>query len=435
MSCTENDKLKYSVNFILESPSINRWFVIFVQPILKIFRMNLHEYQGKEILQSFGVRIQRGNVAHNHKEAVDVAKQLATETGTGWWVVKAQVHAGGRGKGGGVKLAKSLAEVETISEEIIGMMLKTPQTPPQGKKVNQVLIAEDVYYPGDNEPEEYYMSVLLNRETGKNMVMYSTEGGMDIEAVADKTPHLIFTEEIDPQLGLLPFQARKIAFNLGLSGGALKEMVKFVSALYTAFIKSDSSMFEINPVLKTSDDKILAVDAKVTLDDNALFRHKDYAEMRDLREENPIEVEAKAAGLNYVDLDGNVGCMVNGAGLAMSTMDLIKQAGGEPANFLDVGGTADAKRVETAFRIILKDTHVKAILVNIFGGIVRCDRVAQGIVDAYTNMGDAINVPIIVRLQGTNAKEAKELIDNSGMEIISAVEFQEAADKVQEVLS
>ena len=396
--------------------------------------MNLHEYQGKEILNSFGVKIQRGRVAHNHKEAVDVAKQLAVETGTSWWVVKAQIHAGGRGKGGGVKLAKSLAEVESISENIIGMMLKTPQTPPQGKKVNQVLIAEDVYYPGDSEPEEYYMSVLLNRGTGKNMVMYSTEGGMDIETVAEETPHLIFTEEIDPMMGLLPFQARKIAFNLGLSGGALKEMVKFVSSLYTAFIKSDSTMFEINPVLKTSDDKILAVDAKVTLDDNALFRHKDYAEMRDLREENPIEVEAKAAGLNYVDLEGNVGCMVNGAGLAMSTMDLIKQAGGEPANFLDVGGTADAKRVETAFRIILKDTQVKAILVNIFGGIVRCDRVAQGIVDAYTNMGDAIKVPIIVRLQGTNAKEAKVLIDNSGMKIISAIEFQEAADKVQEVL-
>ncbi len=397
--------------------------------------MNLHEYQGKEILNSFGVRIQRGIVAHNHKEAVDAAKQLATETGTGWWVIKAQIHAGGRGKGGGVKLAKSLAEVESISEDIIGMMLKTPQTPPEGKKVNQVLIAEDVYYPGDNEPEEYYMSVLLNRATGKNMIMYSTEGGMDIETVAEETPHLIYTEEIDPLIGLLPFQARKVAFNLGLSGGALKEMVKFVTALYTAFIKSDSSMFEINPVLKTSDDKIMAVDAKVSLDENALFKHKDYAEMRDLREENPIEVEAKAAGLNYVDLDGNVGCMVNGAGLAMGTMDLIKQAGGEPANFLDVGGTADAKRVETAFRIILKDDNVKAILVNIFGGIVRCDRVAQGVVDAYTNMGDAIKVPIIVRLQGTNAKEAKELIDNSGMEIISATEFQEAADKVQEVLS
>lgn len=397
--------------------------------------MNLHEYQGKEILSSFGVRIQRGIVASNHKEAVEAAKQLKSETGTSWFVVKAQIHAGGRGKGGGVKLAKSLEEVETLSNDIVGMMLKTPQTPPEGKKVNQVLIAEDVYYPGDSEPEEYYMSVLLNRSTGKNMIMYSTEGGMDIEAVAEETPHLIFTEEIDPTLGLLPFQARKIAFNLGLSGSAFKEMVKFVSALYTAYVKSDSSLFEINPVLKTSDDKILAVDAKVTLDDNALFRHKDYAQLRDLREENPIEVEAKAAGLNYVDLDGNVGCMVNGAGLAMGTMDLIKQAGGDPANFLDVGGTADAKRVETAFKIILKDPNVKAILVNIFGGIVRCDRVAQGIVDAYKNMGDAIKVPIIARLQGTNAKEAKELIDSSGMKIISATEFQEAADKVQQVLA
>ncbi|WP_372745898.1 ADP-forming succinate--CoA ligase subunit beta, partial [Lutibacter sp.] len=338
--------------------------------------MNLHEYQGKELLNSFGVRIQRGIVADNHKKAVEAAKQLATETGTGWWVVKAQIHAGGRGKGGGVKLAKSLAEVETISESIIGMMLKTPQTPPQGKKVHQVLIAEDVYYPGDNEPEEYYMSVLLNRATGRNMIMYSTEGGMDIETVAEETPHLIFTEDIDPLIGIQAFQARKIAFNLGLSGNAFKEMTKFVTSLYTAFVQSDASLFEINPVLKTSDDKILAVDSKVALDDNALFRHKDLAALRDLREENDIEVEAHAAGLNYVDLDGNVGCMVNGAGLAMSTMDLIKQSGGEPANFLDVGGTADAKRVETAFRIILKDPNVKAILVNIFGGIVRCDRVA-----------------------------------------------------------
>jgi len=397
--------------------------------------MNLHEYQGKELLNSFGVRIQRGIVADNHKKAVEAAKLLATETGTGWWVVKAQIHAGGRGKGGGVKLAKSLAEVESISESIIGMMLVTPQTTATGKKVHQVLIAEDVYYPGDHEPEEYYMSVLLNRATGKNMIMYSTEGGMDIETVAEKTPHLIFTEAIDPLLGLLPFQARKIAFNLGLSGNALKEMIKFVSSLYTAFVKSDASLFEINPVLKTSDDKILAVDSKVTIDDNALYRHKDLAELRDLREENEIEVEANAAGLNYVDLDGNVGCMVNGAGLAMSTMDLIKQSGGEPANFLDVGGTADAKRVETAFRIILKDDHVKAILVNIFGGIVRCDRVAQGVIDAYKNMGDAIKVPIIVRLQGTNAIEAKQLIDDSGLDVISATEFQEAADKVQQVLA
>ncbi|HSP11717.1 MAG TPA: ADP-forming succinate--CoA ligase subunit beta [Salegentibacter sp.] len=396
--------------------------------------MNIHEYQGKEILNSFGVRIQRGIVAHNATEAVNAAKELTEQTGTGWHVIKAQVHAGGRGKGGGVKLAKNLKEVEEIAGDIIGMNLVTPQTSAEGKRVHQVLVAEDVYYPGDSETSEIYMSVLLNRATGRNMIMYSTEGGVDIESVAEKTPHLIFTEEIDPTVGLLPFQARRVAFNLGLSGTAFKEMVKFVTALYTAFEKSDSSLFEINPVLKTSDDKILAVDAKVTLDDNALFRHKDYAEMRDIREENPTEVEAKEVGLNYVDLDGNVGCMVNGAGLAMATMDLIKQAGGEPANFLDVGGTADAKRVEEAFRIILKDEKVEAILVNIFGGIVRCDRVAQGIVDAYKNLGDKVNVPIIVRLQGTNADIAKELIDNSGLKIHSAVEFQEAADKVQEVL-
>ncbi|MAQ74946.1 MAG: ADP-forming succinate--CoA ligase subunit beta [Aquimarina sp.] len=397
--------------------------------------MNLHEYQGKEILSSFGVRIQRGIVARNANEAVAAAKQLTAETGTGWHVIKAQVHAGGRGKGGGVKLAKNLKEVEEIAGQIIGMNLVTPQTSAEGKKVHQVLIAEDVYYPGDSEPDEFYMSVLLNRATGKNMIMYSTEGGMDIETVAEETPHLIFTEEVDPTVGLMPFQARRVAFNLGLSGVAFKEMTKFVTALYTAYIESDSSLFEINPVLKTSDDKIMAVDAKVTLDDNALFRHKNYAEMRDVREENAIEVEAKEVGLNYVDLDGNVGCMVNGAGLAMATMDLIKQAGGEPANFLDVGGTADAKRVETAFRIILKDPNVKAILINIFGGIVRCDRVAQGVVDAYKNMGDSIKVPIIVRLQGTNADIAKELIDNSGLDVQSAVEFQEAADKVQAVFA
>jgi len=418
-----------NINFNLR---ISTFVDIYKKPL---FLMNLHEYQGKELLNSFGVRIQRGIVADNHLKAVEAAKQLTVETGADWWVVKAQIHAGGRGKGGGVKLAKSLKEIESISESIIGMMLITPQTPPQGKKVHQVLIAEDVYYPGEHEPEEYYMSVLLNRATGKNMIMYSTEGGMDIETVADKTPHLIFTEEMDPLLGLQPFQARKIAFNLGLSGTALKEMIKFVTSLYSAFVNSDASLFEINPVLKTSDDKILAVDSKVVLDDNALFRHKDLAVLRDLREENEIEVEANAAGLNYVDLDGNVGCMVNGAGLAMSTMDLIKQSGGEPANFLDVGGTADAKRVETAFRIILKDKNVKAILVNIFGGIVRCDRVAQGVIDAYKNMGDAINVPIIVRLQGTNAKEAQELLDNSGLDLISATEFQEAADKVQKVLA
>lgn len=397
--------------------------------------MNLHEYQGKEILASHGVRVQRGYVAHNAEEAVAKAKQLTAETGTGWHVIKAQIHAGGRGKGGGVKLAKNLQEVEALAEQIIGMQLVTPQTPPTGKKVHKVLVAEDVYYPGESKTAEFYMSVLLNRGKGRNMIMYSTEGGMDIEEVAEKTPHLIFTEEIDPSVGLQGFQARRIAFNLGLSGNAFKEMVKFVEALYKAYVQSDASLFEINPVLKTSDNKILAVDAKVVLDDNALFRHPSYADMRDIMEENPIEVEAKAVGLNYVDLDGNVGCMVNGAGLAMATMDLIKHAGYEPANFLDVGGTADAKRVETAFKIILKDPNVKAILINIFGGIVRCDRVAQGVIDAYKNMGDAIKVPIIVRLQGTNAELAKEMIDNSGLAVHSAVEFQEAADKVKAVLS
>ena len=397
--------------------------------------MNLHEYQGKELLSSFGVRIQRGIVAQTADEAVEAAKKLTEETGTGWHVIKAQVHAGGRGKGGGVKLAKNLDQVKELAGQIIGMNLVTPQTSAEGKKVHQVLVAEDVYYPGASEPDEFYISVLLNRATGRNMIMYSTEGGMDIETVAEETPHLIFTEEIDPAVGLLPFQARKVAFNLGLSGVAFKEMTKFVTALYTAYDKSDSSLFEINPVLKTSDDKIMAVDSKVTLDGNALFRHKDLAALRDKREENPIEVEAGELGLNYVDLDGNVGCMVNGAGLAMATMDLIKQAGGEPANFLDVGGTADAARVEAAFRIILKDPNVKAILINIFGGIVRCDRVAQGVVDAYKNMGDAIQVPIIVRLQGTNADIAKELIDNSGLDVQSAVEFKEAADKVQAVLA
>lgn len=407
----------------------------FLKQDKRIIIMNIHEYQGKEILASYGVRIQRGIVANNPVEAVAAAKQLTAETGTSWYVVKAQIHAGGRGKGGGVKLAKNLDQVTEISEQIIGMQLITPQTPPEGKTVHKVLIAEDVYYPGESETSEFYVSVLLNRATGRNMIMYSTEGGMDIEEVAEHTPHLIFTEEIDPALGLQGFQARRIAFNLGLSGNAFKEMVKFIDALYNAYIGSDASMFEINPVLKTSDNKILAVDAKVNIDDNALYRQTKYAEMRDVREENPIEVEAKEVGLNYVDLDGTVGCMVNGAGLAMATMDLIKYAGFEPANFLDVGGTADAKRVETAFRIILKDPNVKAILINIFGGIVRCDRVAQGVVDAYKNMGDAIKVPIIVRLQGTNAEIAKELIDNSGMPILSAVQFQEAADQVKAALS
>ena len=396
--------------------------------------MNLHEYQGKEMLNSFGVEIQRGIVAKTPAEAIAAAKKLTEDTGTGWHVIKAQIHAGGRGKGGGVKLAKSLDEVSQIADEIIGMHLVTPQTSAEGKLVSQVLVTEDVYYPGESEPSEFYISVLMNRATGRNMIMYSTEGGMDIEAVAENTPHLIFNEEIDPTMGLLPFQARKIAFNLGLSGKAFKEMTKFVAALYTAYVKSDASLFEINPVLKTSDNRVIAVDAKVTIDDNALFRHKDYEALRDIREENPVEVEAKAVGLSYVDLDGNVGCMVNGAGLAMATMDLIKQAGGEPANFLDVGGTADAERVEIAFNLILKDPSVKAILVNIFGGIVRCDRVAQGIIDAYKSIG-TINIPIIVRLEGTNADIAKKLIDESGLDVHSVIEFQEAADKVQEVLA
>ena len=400
----------------------------------KSYNMNLHEYQGKEILNSFGVRIQRGIVATTPEEAVSAAEKLNKETGSSWWVVKAQVHAGGRGKGGGVKLAKSLEEVKSVANDILGMQLVTPQTSAEGKTVHQVLIAEDVYYPGESETSEFYMSVLLNRSSGRNMIMYSTEGGMDIEEVAEKTPHLIFTEEVDPKVGLQGFQCRKIAFNLGLSGTAFKEMTKFVSALYKAYDGIDSALFEINPVLKTSDDKIMAVDAKVALDGNALYRHKDYADLRDKREEDPTEVEAGEFGLNFVKLDGNVGCMVNGAGLAMATMDIIKQAGGNPANFLDVGGTADAARVEQAFRIILKDPKVKALLVNIFGGIVRCDRVAQGIIDAYKNIGK-INVPLIVRLQGTNAEEAKKLIDESGLKVDSVILLQEAADKVTEVLA
>jgi succinyl-CoA synthetase beta subunit len=396
--------------------------------------MNLHEYQGKSILENYGVAIQKGIVANNSNDALEAAEKLTDLTGTRWFVIKAQIHAGGRGKGGGVKLAKSLKEVKEISESIIGMQLITPQTPSEGKKVNKILIAEDVYYPGNSEPKEFYVSILLNRSTGKNMIMYSTEGGMDIEMVAEKTPHLIFNEEIDSALGLLPFQARKVAFNLGLEGAAFKSMIKFITSLYRAYVGSDASLFEINPVLKTSDDKIIAVDAKVSIDDNSLFRHPDFKNLRDLAEENPVEVEASEAGLSYVDLDGNVGCMVNGAGLAMATMDLIKQSGGSPANFLDVGGTADAERVELAFRLILKDPKVKAILVNIFGGIVRCDRVAQGIIDAYKNMGDTIKVPIIVRLQGTNAEQAKILIQKSKLDVIAATAFEEAAIKVQEVL-
>ncbi|MEC7950720.1 MAG: ADP-forming succinate--CoA ligase subunit beta [Bacteroidota bacterium] len=403
--------------------------------------MNIHEYQGKSILQSFGVAIQRGKVADTPDSAHEAAVALAEETGTEWFVVKAQIHAGGRGKGvvtetgsHGVVLAKGLDHVKEKAAGILGGHLVTAQTSKDGKQVNKILIAEDVYYPGESEPSEYYMSVLLDRATGHNIIMYSPEGGMDIEAVAEATPHLIFKEEVDPAVGLRGFQSRRIAFNLGLSGQAFKQMVKFTQALYAAYIGCDASMFEINPVLKTSDDKIIAVDSKVSLDGNALYRHPDYAAMRDKTEEDATEVEADEAGLNYVKLDGNVGCMVNGAGLAMATMDIIKLSGGEPANFLDVGGTADAARVEKAFRIILKDPAVKAILVNIFGGIVRCDRVAQGVVDACKNMND-INVPIIVRLQGTNAEEAKKIIDESGLEVRSAILLKEAADAVADVLA
>ena len=403
--------------------------------------MNIHEYQGKSILQSFGVAIQRGKVADTPEAAHEAAVALAEETGTEWFVVKAQIHAGGRGKGvvtetgsHGVVLAKGLDHVKETAAGILGGHLVTAQTSKDGKQVNKILIAEDVYYPGESEPSEYYMSVLLDRATGKNIIMYSPEGGMDIEAVAEATPHLIFKEEVDPAVGLQGFQSRRIAFNLGLSGQAFKQMVKFTQALYAAYVGCDASMFEINPVLKTSDDKIIAVDSKVSLDGNALYRHPDYAAMRDKTEEDATEVEADEAGLNYVKLDGNVGCMVNGAGLAMATMDIIKLSGGEPANFLDVGGTADAARVEKAFRIILKDPAVKAILVNIFGGIVRCDRVAQGVVDACKNMSD-INVPIIVRLQGTNAEEAKKIIDESGLEVRSAILLKEAADAVADVLA
>lgn len=403
--------------------------------------MNIHEYQGKSLLKKYGVAIQEGVVADNPEQAVEAAKEVNRLTGSEWFVVKAQIHAGGRGKGvvtetgsHGVVLAKGLDKVHDIAKGILGGHLVTKQTKAEGKLVNKVLIAQDVYYPGETDPEEFYMSVLMNRETGRNIIMYSPEGGMDIEAVAENTPELIFKEEIDPKIGLQGFQARRIAFNLGLSGEAFKQMVKFVFALYAAYEGTDAAMFEINPVLKTSDNKIIAVDSKVSIDESALFRHKDIAEMRDISEEDPVEVEAKKAGLNYVNLDGNVGCMVNGAGLAMATMDIIKLSGGEPANFLDVGGTADAERVEKAFRMILKDDKVEAILVNIFGGIVRCDRVAQGVVDAYKNIGD-INVPIIVRLQGTNAEEAKKLIDDSGLKVHSAVLLKEAADKVKEVLA
>ena len=395
--------------------------------------MNLHEFQGKQILKQFGVAVPEGIVIEKVSEAVDAAKKIQENTGVTSWAVKAQIHAGGRGKGGGVKIAKSLEEIEKYATDILGMQLITVQTGPVGKKVSKVLIEQSIYYPNEDgkiDVAEYYMSVLLDRQTSRNIIMYSTEGGMDIEKVAEETPELIFKEEIDPGIGILPFQARKIAFNLGLSGKAFKQMTKFVFSLYNAYIKSDATMFEINPVFKTSDDLILAADSKVKLDDDALYRQKEFAAMRDIAEEDPTEVEAGKFGLNFVKLDGNVGCMVNGAGLAMATMDIIKLSGGNPANFLDVGGTANAETVEAGFRIILKDPNVKAILINIFGGIVRCDRVAQGVVDAYKSIGD-IKIPVLVRLQGTNAEEGKKLIDDAGLKVQSAITLQEAADLVK----
>lgn len=403
--------------------------------------MNLHEYQAKELMKKNGASIQEGIVATTPDEAVAAAEQMKTLYNSDWVVVKSQIHAGGRGKGkiagteqNGVALAKNHDKVREIATNLLGGTLVTIQTGPAGRVVNKVLVAQDVYYPGESEPKELYISILLDRGTGKNVFIYSTEGGMDIEEVAAHTPEKVHKEHVDPKVGLQDFQCRKMAFNLGLSSNAFKEMTKFIKAVYKTYINSDASMIEINPCLKTSDNKIIAVDGKIALDDNALYRHPDLLALRDLNEEDPTEVEASNAELNYVKLDGNVGCMVNGAGLAMATMDIIKLSGGEPANFLDVGGTANAERVEKAFRIILKDPHVKAILVNIFGGIVRCDRVAQGIVDAYKSIGN-IPVPIIVRLQGTNAVEAKKLIDESGLKVLSAIQLKEAAEQVKVALA
>ena len=402
--------------------------------------MNIHEYQAKEILKNFNVKIQKGYVANSADEALDKAKTLAHDENTNIFVIKAQIHAGGRGKGkiketdsNGVVIAKNIDEVKDKSSKILGGTLVTHQTGEEGKTVNKVLIAEDVYYPGEKELKEYYLGVLLDRSNGKNVIMASTEGGVEIEKVAEETPEKIIKEWVDPSVGLQGYQVRKIAFGLGLSGNAFKEMIKFISSLYNAYDKIDASMFEINPVLKTSDDQILAVDAKVNIDDNALYRQKDIEELRDLSEEDPSEIEANKSNLSYVKLDGNVGCMVNGAGLAMATMDIIKLSGGDPANFLDVGGTASAETVEAGFRIILKDKNVKAILLNIFGGIVRCDRVANGVVQAYKNIGE-INIPIVVRLQGTNSEEGAKIIKESGLEVFSTNTLQDAANKINEIL-
>lgn len=403
--------------------------------------MNLHEYQAKELLKKYNVPVQEGIAVESVMAAEDAYRQIKTQTNNNFAVIKAQIHAGGRGKGkvnesglNGVKVAKSLEDISTYAKGILGGTLVTIQTGPAGKKVNKVLIAQDVYYPGPNPVKEFYLSILLDRAKGQNVIMYSTEGGMDIEEVAHNTPEKIFKEWVHPSGGLQGFQARKIAFNLGLSGDAFKSCVKFVTNLYKAYVGLDCSMLEINPLFKTSDDKIIAVDCKMGLDENALMRHPDLAALRDITEEDPTEVEAGQFNLNYVKLEGNVGCMVNGAGLAMATMDMIKLSGGEPANFLDVGGTANAQTVEAGFKIILKDPNVKAILINIFGGIVRCDRVAAGVIEAYNKLGN-INIPIIVRLQGTNAAEAKKLIDESGLKVQSAILLSEAADLVKKALA
>lgn len=395
--------------------------------------MNVHEFQGKSLLKTYNVDIQEGFVAETPDQAIVAAEKLKEKFGSDYFVVKAQIHAGGRGKGGGVKLAKSIEEAGIIAGQILGMQLITPQTGPEGKKVNKVLIAQDVYYKGESEPKEYYISILLNRNTGRYIFMYSPEGGMSIEEVAEKTPDKIFTEEIIPGLGLQAYQTRNIAFNLGVTGVAFKNMQKFLSGICDTFFACDAQLLEVNPVLKTSDNRVLAVDCKLVLDDNALFKHPELEGMRDTNEEDPVEVEAGQHNLNFVKLDGNVGCMVNGAGLAMATMDIIKLSGGSPANFLDVGGGANPKTVEAGFRIILKDPAVKAILINIFGGIVRCDRVANGVVEAYKTIGE-IKVPVIVRLQGTNAEEAKLIIDNSGLAVFSAISFSDAAALVTKVL-
>jgi len=402
--------------------------------------MNIHEYQAKEILKSFSVKIQNGHVISSPSEALKSAKKMQKDQKSKIFVLKAQIHAGGRGKGiiketgsKGVVIVKHIDQVSEKAKNILGGTLVTQQTGEKGKVVNKLLIAEDVYYPGNSEIKEYYLGILLDRVKGCNVIMASTEGGVEIEKVAEETPEKIIKEWIDPKVGLQINQVKKIAFALNLKGNAQKEMIKFICSLYDAYEKIDASMFEINPVLKTSDNQILAVDAKVNIDDNALFRHKDIELLRDLTEEDPAEIEAKKSNLSYVKLDGNVGCMVNGAGLAMATMDIIKLSGGDPANFLDVGGTANAETVEAGFRIILKDSNVKAILLNIFGGIVRCDRVANGVVQAYKNIGK-INVPIIVRLQGTNSKEAAEIINNSGLKVFSAITLQDAADKINDIL-